>query len=102
MAHVYIDHVLTQDNNNYKAGNGHCHGISNSVTCKIIIVHNMGIFMLLHSSVALVRFTANDYTVNEDDRHVQIGVQLLTVTERPIVVTLMLEPGSAQRKYITL
>ncbi len=62
----------------------------------------MGIFMLLHSSVAVVRFTSNDYTVNEDDRHVQIGVQLLTVTERPIVVILMLEPGSAQRKYITL
>lgn len=70
--------------------------------CMTIIVHNSWIFMLLHSSVAVVRFTSSEYTVNEDDRHVQIGVQLLTLTERPIVVILTLEPGSAQCKYTIL
>lgn len=70
--------------------------------CMTIIVHNLWIFMLLHSSVAVVRFTSGEYTVNEDDRHVQIGVQLLTLTERPIVVILTLEPGSAQCKYTIL
>ena len=49
-------------------------------------------------SVAVVRFSSNEYNVNEDDQNVQIGVQLLTVTERPIVVTLTLEPGSARCK----
>ena len=48
--------------------------------------------------VAVVRFTSNEYTVSENDQNVQIGVQLLTVTERPIVVTLTIEPGSAQCK----
>ena len=52
----------------------------------------------VYSSVAVVRFTSNEYTVNEDDQNVQIGVELQTITERSIIVTLMLEPGSAQRK----
>lgn len=53
---------------------------------------------MIYPSVAVVRFSSNEYTVNERDRIVQIGVQLLTITERPIVVTLTLEPGSAQCK----
>ena len=67
----------------------------------IMIMRSTGIFifvMMYNSSVAVVRFTSNEYTVNEDDRNVQIGVELQTITERSIVVTLMLEPGSAQCK----
>ena len=48
--------------------------------------------------VAVVRFSSNEYTVSENDQNVQIGVQLLTATERSIVVTLTIEPGSAQCK----
>ena len=49
-------------------------------------------------SVGVVTFSANDYSVSEGNNFVQIGVELLTTTERPIVVTLIIQPGTAQSK----
>ena len=70
-----------------------------------VIVHMYGnpcckicVFYYDDYSVAVVRFSSNEYTVSENDQNVQIGVQLLTLTERSIVVTLTIEPGSAQCK----